>query len=245
MDPLKRTKQNDWFSLFLNPPDVVAVIIILLALIQAGMGLAPDAIARNIWRVVELSPTDALRAVEQGEYFRGIAIPFLGHIFFHINLTHLLLNIVAIGVVGSFVFHEMETASPKVRKSDASAAFAAYFFASGMFAGLFFVLMNFDSSRAVLGASGAGAGLFGGAVWILLMRPSEGRRQHSDLRKALTLVLVSLVIVALSIVLDTSKLSILLFKTASAWQAHVGGYLFGLIAYPFFERLGAAGALKR
>ena len=77
MDPLKRTKQNDWFSLFLNPPDVVAVIIILLALIQAGMGLAPDAIARNIWRVVELSPTDALRAVEQGEYFRCIAIPFL------------------------------------------------------------------------------------------------------------------------------------------------------------------------
>ncbi|GJL92602.1 rhomboid family intramembrane serine protease [Hyphococcus sp.] len=217
-------------------PDAVAGIVLLLSVIQIGTALAPVRAVRRVWRMVEISPGRILRAVEAGD-LAGVVRPYLGHMFFHINLVHYLMNVIAILAAGTFVFREMKSrATPG--KSDASAAFIAFFLLSGLAAGFVFVAANLHSYTPMIGASGAAAGLFGAGVWILVMR---NHGENRSTRYCIVAVAVAtLDIVLASFLLDNSFLSQVLFNSPSAWQAHLGGYLFGVLFYPLFERMAAS-----
>jgi membrane associated rhomboid family serine protease len=217
-------------------PDTVAGIALLLSVVQVGAALAPIGMVRRLWRLFELSPGRILRAVESGD-LTGVARPYLGHMFFHINLAHYLTNLLAIAIAGTFVFRELK-AHAQPGKSDASAAFIAFFVLSGLAAGFVFAAANLNSYRPMIGASGAAAGLFGACVWILVMR-GEGKRRSKQYRAA-ALFVATLNIAMASYLLDTSFLSRLAFNGPSAWQAHFGGYIFGVLFYPLFERMASS-----
>ncbi|MEX6633687.1 rhomboid family intramembrane serine protease [Hyphococcus lacteus] len=239
-----QTDRNDWLGFFKNPPDTVTVIVTGLAVIQIIMSLLPVAAVRRIWRLVELSPARMMHALDKGDILTGMVRPILGHMLFHVNVTHMVVNLLALGMMGTVVFREMESA-PETKRHDIPVVFTAFLLLSGMFAGVFFVLINQDSWRAMIGASGAAAGLFGAIVWISFMRPDNSNAKNTEPQATIIPLLmmlgVSILIIAATIFFDTSKLSFILFKSASAWQAHVGGYLFGLLTYPLFERLAAVG----
>lgn len=239
-----QTDRNDWFGFFKNPPDTVTLIVMGLAVIQIIMSLLPVIAVRRIWRLMELSPARMMHALDKGDVLTGMVRPILGHMFFHVNVTHMVVNLLALGMMGTVVFREIESA-PKTKKHDVPIVFTAFLLLSGMFAGVFFVLINQDSWRAMIGASGAISGLFGAIVWISFMRSDNTNAKNTDRQSKVIPMLmmlgVSILMIAATIFFDTSKLSFILFKSASAWQAHVGGYLFGLLTYPLFERLAAAG----
>lgn len=227
--------QRSVLAMTLDPPNAIAGLCAFMAVLHVALTLSPARVARQAWRYFELSPKPVLRALEQGEFLRA-ARAFLGHMFFHVNAVHLLLNLAAVLCLGAIVYREM-AARAVVRRSDAATAFLAFFLISGMAAAMVFVLASPDSYRPMIGSSGAAAGLAGAVAWIFVTRSAVGRPRSGGLRNAVVLVLVSAVLIALSVYLDTSPLSRRLFGTISAWQAHVGGYAFGVVAYPLFERL--------
>ncbi|MCK5750347.1 MAG: rhomboid family intramembrane serine protease, partial [Oricola sp.] len=186
-----------------------------------------------------LSPKSILRALEEGEFLRA-ARGFLGHIFFHVNAVHLLLNLAAVIGLGAIVYREMEARTVE-RKSDAGTAFLAFFLISGMAAAMAFVLASPESYQPMIGSSGSAAGLAGACAWIFVTRSAVGRPRPGGVRNGLALVFISAALIGLSIYLDTSPISRRLFGTISAWQAHVGGYVFGVLAYPLFERMAGPG----
>ena len=228
-----QTQSRNWLDAV---PDAVAALALLMSLAQIGTALAPLGAVRRLWRWVELSPGRIVRAVEAGDLL-GVVRPYLGHMFFHINLAHYVMNVLAMLIAGSFVFREMK-AHGKPGKSDATAAFIAFFLLSGLAAGFVFTAVNLSSFRPMIGASGAAAGLFGAAVWILIMRSGDGRRSKRYLLACLAVASVNVMLA--SYLLDTSVISRFLFNSASAWQAHLGGYVFGVIFYPLFERMAAS-----
>ena len=70
---------------------------------------------------------------------------------------------------------------------------------------------------------------------------SDGEPRRGVLKNSAILILISASVIALTIFLDTSKLSHMLFNNNSAYPAHIGGYLFGVLTYPVFERFAGAG----
>lgn len=239
MDKPEHPGRGDWLALLKSPPDSVAAIGVILSVIYIATALAPDRIVFQTWRLFELSPARVLSAGENGDYV-SFARAFLGHAFFHINLAHLVFNLLAVIVAGALVHSEM-TRRAAARKSDAAAAFLAFFILSGMFAGLGYVVAEAQSFRAMIGASGAAAGLVGACVWIMTTRGEDGAPAENPGRSALLIMGISAILISLSIMLDTSKLSVMVFGSTTVWQAHIGGYIFGVFAYPFFERLARAG----
>jgi membrane associated rhomboid family serine protease len=227
-------------ALVLHPPGAVAALGSALALVYAVTGLMPAATVHRLWHMFELSPARAFHAVETGAYFSGVVRPYLGHMVFHINLTHLLVNLAAVVLCGSFVHREMELQAGS-RRNDAPAAFIAFFLLCGLAGGFAFALADPRSAQSVVGASGAAAGLFGACAWILIMRFGGEGERLGDMRRIAMLALFSVLVVGASVVLDNSSVSRLLFGSASAWQAHVGGYVAGLLTYPLFEKIAASG----
>lgn len=226
--PMSRLTRLRWLD---EIPDAVAAPALAISIVQICSALAPLGALRRVWRMVELSPGRIVRAIEAGDVL-GVVRPYLGYIFFHINFTHYLLNLAAICGLGVFVHREM-SARANPGRSDASAAFLAFFLLSGLAAGFAYCAANLQAYRGMLGASGAAAGLFGAAIWITITRHGE----TENWRKGAALTLATLNVVMLTYLIDTSPLSRFLFNSASAWQAHAGGYVFGLFAYPLFERM--------
>ena len=160
-------------ALLLRPPGAVAALGSVLAVVYSVTGLLPAGAVHRLWHMFELSPVRAFRAAETGAYFSGVVRPYLGHMLFHINLTHLLVNLFAVVMCGSFVHREMEIqAAP--RRNDAPAAFIAFFLVCGLAGGFGFTLADPNSAQSMVGASGAAAGLFGACAWILVMRFGGG-----------------------------------------------------------------------
>lgn len=230
--------QRGLLAMILDPPSVIAGLCALMAVVHVALAFAPARTAWRAWRLFEVSPRPLLLALERGDLVRA-ARAFLGHMFFHVNAPHLLLNVAAILGLGAIVYREMEAREP-ARRNDAAVAFLAFFLISGMAAAAVFILATPDSYRPMIGASGGAAGLAGACAWIFVTRNSGGQPRPDALRNAIFLVLISAALLASSIYLDTSPLSLRLFGSVSAWQAHMGGYVFGVLAYPLFERMAGA-----
>ncbi len=219
-------------------PNAVAAPAFLISVIQIATALAPSGAVRRVWRLFELSPARVIRALEAGD-LAGVVRPYLGYMFFHVNFAHYALNLIATVIAGVFVYREMD-AHAQPGKSDAPAAFLAFFILSGLAAGFTFSAANQNAYTPMIGASGAAAGLFGAALWIFLMRSEPEKPQQPAWRPAALLGVATLDIIMASYLLDTSPLSHFLFNSASAWQAHAGGCIFGVLFYPLFERMAAS-----
>lgn len=239
MSKTQAERGEGWVSLLFNPPNPVAAIGVILTLVHLVMVLAPDRLGARLWRMFDLAPARVLRSADEGNYI-AVAREFLGYMFFHVNLTHLLINLAAILGLGGFICREMQFHA-RERKSDAPTAFIAFFILCGMAGGLAYVVAAPASYAPMIGASGAAAGLAGASMWLLVTRDSEGGPSGGVFRNGAILALFSAIVISLSFFLDTSNLSRFLFGATSAWQAHIGGYVFGLLSYPLFERFAGRG----
>lgn len=230
--------QRSLLAMIFDPPTAIAGLCALMAVLHVALAFAPARLARQAWRLFEVSPKPMLMALERGDLVR-VARAFLGHMFFHVNAAHLLLNVAAILTLGAIAYREMEARDGE-HKNDAAVSFLAFFLISGMAAAAVFILVTPESYRPMIGASGGAAGLAGACAWIFVTRASDGQPRSGALRNGFFLVLISAALIASSIYFDTSPLSLRLFGSVSAWQAHVGGYVFGVVAYPLFERMAGA-----
>ncbi|MEK7266676.1 MAG: rhomboid family intramembrane serine protease [Pseudomonadota bacterium] len=214
-------------SVFGNVPVSVTVLAALLAVICLAMTLAPDAVEEGIADRFGLSPARlAAGGAGAGGWFWAIA-PLFTHALIHATGTHLLFNLLWLFVFGT----------PIARRFNSPLRFFSFFALCSAAGGAFFSVFHLNDPTLLVGASGGITGLLGGLVRFAFHRP------HSKPESAKgVLPLTDKSVLILSAVIIAMNASVAIFGPGMgagdadiAWQAHVGGFLFGLIFFPLFD----------
>lgn len=158
------------------------------------------------------------------------------HILMHADLVHLLVNSAWLLAFGSVLNRRMGTLW-----------FALFSLACGVAGAMAFYLMHPALLAPVIGASGAIAGMMGGVMRFLLkavdlgigpaLQETPTLVPRMTVKQALSdrrIVLSSIVFVGLNL-LTISGFGAFGAAGTVAWEAHIGGYLFGFLAFALFD----------
>ena len=168
-------------------------------------------------------------------------VGFFSYAFLHGSFTHILLNSVWLLVFGTPVARRIGVLR-----------FLAFYLVCAALAVIFHMVLHQGSMGAVIGASGAVSGLMGGAARFIFLSPGplgalqggapndQAPRAQATLFQSLsdkrTLIFVSLW-VGLNFLFGISGLSPNGDVVSIAWEAHLGGFLAGLLLFGFFDPL--------
>lgn len=179
-------------------------------------------------QVFLLGPAEVVEGALSAQALReGRWWTLLSYVFLHAGWLHLAMNAGAAMAFGPAVARHF---GPGPR---AAAAFMLYFLFCGAVGGLASVAMHWDGRDAVIGASGAISGLWGGAArlidrWRGLSGPFEGQARG----QLVVVVVLNLAIAALGVAGEAAGIP---FRIA--WEAHIAGFLAGLLFIGPFARL--------
>jgi membrane associated rhomboid family serine protease len=197
--------------LFNAPPLVFLLPLLLIGLYGLQTLLGPDGEAR-------LLDGFALNALllRQGNYDL-----LLTHLFLHGSWAHVLVN-------SAFCF---AFAAPVVRACGQGflgvLSFLTFYLLCGIAAGLGYCLLNLHSATPVVGASGAISGLMAASIRL------SGDPYDPPGIKPLThptVLTMSLFVCGANALIPLAGGIFLTDGMAVAWQAHIAGYIFGLLA---------------
>lgn len=216
----------------INAPRVVTLLIGALVVVHILRLLLPMEMDWALILHFGLLPVRYLPAgageIDLGGGLIGRLAPFVTHSLLHGNLPHLGLNAVWLLAFGTAVTRRL-----------GAARFLAFYVACAIAGGLAYVVLNPGSPVPMIGASGAISGLLG-AVLRLVPEPAAYGRSRGALmplhdRRVLVFVLLWFVI---NLVFARSGFSGLPGAAAEsiAWEAHVGGFLAGLVLFGLFDR---------
>ena len=220
-----------------NAPAVVVGLVGLFVVIHLGRELLPEDPAD--WMLL------AMAFVPSRYSAAGVDLPgapwasfssFFTHMLAHGNLTHLVINSAWLLAVGTPVARRM----PLV-------AFLLFFTVCGIAGALVFLLLNWGLEAPMVGASGAISGLM--AAVFRLMYAADGSRgfqllrEHPERAPRLSLrgVLASrpaLTAIAVWVIVNfvfAFGFGDLSSPGGVAWEAHLGGFFAGLLAFGLFD----------
>jgi len=146
-------------------------------------------------------------------------------LFLHVSWAHVGMNTVVAFAVGPPVARVMGT-DPR-----GAAAFFAFYLACGVIGSLGLVAMDPRDTAPVIGASGAVSGLLGAAIRLI-----EGRGRIGRILTP-TVLGFTLVWGVVNYVFGAFGLTPGAIGIPVAWQAHMAGYLAGLLLFGPFARL--------
>jgi len=212
--------------LFNIPPVVLVLAGILIAVFAASI-LAPRAVLWMTGGAAGLSPARLFAGPGANGGLVGWLSPLVTHIFLHAGLAHLLFNSLWLVVFGT----------PLARRLDSPFRFLSFFVLSGAAGGVFYAAFHSADPTILIGASGGVTGLLGGLVRFAFQNPVRGASFRYRVPLLDRSVLAwSGVVIAINASVAVLGPGVGAQGVDVAWQAHVGGYLFGLIAYPLFDR---------
>lgn len=195
-------------------PPVVAWLAGAFVVAYAAFSLAPIEIKNLLFYHFAVIPL-RFEAGAGPDRFHGWLEPLgplLGHVFLHGGWLHLGMN--------TLVFLQ---AGPVVARRLGARRFLILFFAAAIGGAAGYILINSGSVMPAVGASGAICGVFGS--YFLAVRSSwRAALRDPQIRNAITFFLLINVVLA-----GLARVSGFL---PIAWEAHLGGFLVGLVAYP-------------
>ena len=150
-------------------------------------------------------------------------------LFLHGSWPHVLMNSIAILAFGPPAARLMGTGLR------GASAFFVFYLVCGVLAGLGFVAADLHDLNPVVGASGAVAGLLGAASRLI-----EGRGRIGPMFGR-TVLGMGLVWAIANVVLGVTGFTPGAAGMPVAWQAHLAGYLAGVLLIGPFARLAGAG----
>jgi len=204
------------------PTAVLALIGALVAAHVARMLMTTAASERVVSEYAFIPLRYAPHAQEPGTLIER-AIPFLGYMFIHADVTHLAINCLWLLAFGSVVGRRF-----------GGPMFVTFFVLCGAAAAAFYLALDWESPGAMIGASGAISGLM--AAGIRMVGPVAGSSPRRSLIPILSpqVVVFSGLWIAVNLALGFSGFSLAGEAQPIAWQAHLGGYFVGLfLAGPF------------
>ncbi len=230
-------------SRIFNTPGVVLAVALLTAAIFALMIILPERTVSIIEYAAAVLPVRLMAGPAANGGFLAMASPLIAHMFFHAGIAHLLMNMAFLLAFGTPVARRM--GADNVLKSSAAFASASLFltlyFLSGIVGALTYVAMHVNDYALLIGASGGVSGLLGALVRFAFNRstlfgPEEAKVSPLFSPGVLTW---SVVFIGTNIVFGAFG-GALSGGGSIAWEAHLGGYFFGLLVFPFFDRAAHA-----
>ncbi len=210
-----------------NIPPVVALTAAALIAIFAASAIAPRAVFWFLGGAPGLSPARLFAGPGASGGVINWLSPLLTHMLLHAGLMHLLFNSLWLVVFGS----------PLARRLDSPWRFLLLFALSGVAGGLFYSAFHASDPTILVGASGGVTGLLGALVRFAFQNPARGAVMRRRVPLFDRSVLVwSAVVIAMNASVAVIGPGFGAEGVDVAWQAHVGGYLFGLLAFPLFDR---------
>lgn len=158
------------------------------------------------------------------------------HMFLHADLTHLLFNSVWLAAFGT----------PVVRRLGAL-GFSAIFIFGGLGGALLYIYVNPNSYLPMIGASGAVSALIGAAMRFAF-RPNRPTGYSADPQPVLSLTNKNvLMFTAVWFITNwlfgaTNIANSLTGGQSIAWEAHIGGFITGVLIFPIIDRIMRARA---
>lgn len=222
--------------IFNVPGGVLAMLAILIAVHIWLSLLSPEL---REWWILTLAFIPARYAGYASQLPGGdttAVTSFVTHMAVHADLAHLGFNSAWLLAFGSVLCARL-----------GSFRFFAFSILGGISGALLFLAFNFGLAAPVIGASGAISAMMGGVMRFLfnaidhrqgyLLREAPREIPRMSLKQTLSdrrVVFFSLVFLGLNL------LAIVGFGTfgatgAIAWEAHIGGYVFGLCAFSLFD----------
>jgi membrane associated rhomboid family serine protease len=164
-------------------------------------------------------------------YFRhGDVLPLVTHIFLHGSLMHVMMNAVVCLAFSAPVARATGTGLA------GSLSFLGFFILCGVLAALTFIVLSLDDYAVLVGASGSISGVLAASMRI---RPEGGLRGLFDQR----VVSMTLAFVGLNLLSSVAEIIPGAEGVAIAWQAHIGGYVAGLLLIGVWLRVFRPSAL--
>lgn len=218
---------------FLRAPNSVITLIAVLVVAHVARVFAPVALSERILNDYVLNPARYSARFLQAHHadpgsLVDRVLPFFTYMLLHADTAHIAINCVWLLAFG-----------PVVARRFGGAAFVLFFTLCGLAAGAFYVALNWGDDVGVIGASGAISGLMGAAIRMMRIRQPYLNVATLPLVPILSRQVLGFSAVWLAVNLVTGVLGIGLTGQfqAVAWEAHMGGYLAGLILAGIFEPL--------
>lgn len=227
-------------SRIVNAPGVVLVIAGAIVAAFALVAIAPERTARIAQQSAGLVPAVFAAGPAANGGLLSMLSPLVTHMFVHAGLAHLAMNTLFLLAFGTPVARRMN-ADRALQSAGAFASasmFLTFFLLSGAIGALVFIGMHADEYTLLVGASGGVFGLLGGLVRFAFNRstlfgPEDAR--FNSLKDSPVIGWTAFVLLTNNPVF-AALLSPMAGGGGIAWEAHIGGYVFGLLTYPFFER---------
>jgi membrane associated rhomboid family serine protease len=156
----------------------------------------------------------------------------LTHMLSHAGVIHLLMNLMALGTFSAMVVPRLGRGLRRWRR------YGVLFLGSGLAGAAMFLVLDPLGRTPMVGASGAICGLWGAASRMLPDEPGLLPLRSPPVRRAAWSFLVSNAVLFTIIFLAVAASGGL---GGLAWQAHLGGYLFGLLGIRWFVEAPPAG----
>ena len=220
---------------FIRAPTVVLLLTGVLLAIEAARALLFRAATPQLFYQFGLVPARYSHEYLSSHFTNGgnlveRAVPFVSYMFLHADWTHVLVNSIWLLPFGSLVARRY-----------GGALFLLFFLICGIVGAAVHLTFNWGSTAPVIGASAAVSGLTGAAFRMIPRGP-----------RAPLLPLLSKPVLVWSTIwtLINVVAGITGFGTGPgvrlvAWQAHIGGYLAGLLLADVFDRLRGKAAISR
>lgn len=218
---------------FFNIPNVVLAVLLLMVAIQVAMGsLLPQK------AVLEILLQGAFIPQRYAFPISGQVGPYLWSPFtyslLHGGYAHLALNSFWLAAFGSIVARRIGW----IR-------FLVFWFLSALASAGLFLAFHWGEQTSMVGASGVISALMGAAARFAFSERGFRRDQaHLNPRSSIVQSLGNRTVVAFLAVwfginlLTATGFSFGSGDAAIAWEAHVGGFLFGFLAFALFDPLG-------
>lgn len=219
-----------------NVPPSVLIAAAVMIVVQIIKGLLPGETGLQFLLALAFIPARYSGAAAElpGGYVAAVT-SFVTYMVVHAGWMHLLVNLLWMVAFGTAVARRVGT--PK---------FFYFSILCGIAGALTHLAFHFGEMAPVVGASAAISGQMAAALrFIFGARPQRGGgfpdfvgapleslgRTLSDRR----ILIVLAVWVALNLIFGLGAVSIAGAEGSIAWEAHIGGFLFGLLSFGFFD----------
>jgi membrane associated rhomboid family serine protease len=208
----------------------LSLTLLIAAIVAAHLVriFAPAPLSNQILATLAFVPSRYLALSADLHGWTADAVPFVGYLFLHANFTHLIVNCLWLLAFGTPVARRL---GPWL--------FLALFFLSGVAAACAHLASNWGSSDGAVGASGAIAGVMGAGLRMVWLSAPWGRRDDGPLLplRSRQVAVFSLVWLVANVLTGVTGFLSFPGMGPIAWQAHIGGYVFGLLFAGTFDRL--------
>lgn len=213
-------------------PSVVLGLILLLVLAHVARVMAPGSFSGEMINRFAFIPARyshtflAAHDIDPGSFFDR-AVPFVSYMALHNDFTHLAINSLWLLAFG-----------PIVARRFGAPLFLLFFLICGIAAAGTHLALNWGSLMPVIGASGAISGLMGAGLRLLPTQapwavPGEDKLAPIFSRQ---IVIFTVVWMAINLAAGLTGFGLGGETGLIAWQAHMGGYLAGLLLAGPFDR---------